>query len=73
LKKIVINNITKPCSANTLKSEVNLKSLSRYELGSSVPPADALKAIADALGVSWSRKLGQRFRKVPCLGQNGRN
>jgi transcriptional regulator with XRE-family HTH domain len=49
LKKIVINNITKPCSANTLKSEVNLKSLSRYELGSSVPPADALKAIADAL------------------------
>ena len=34
------------------KSGVNNKSLSRYELGSSVPPADALKAIADALGVS---------------------
>ncbi len=34
------------------KSGVNIKSLSRYELGSSVPPADALKAIAEALGVS---------------------
>lgn len=33
-------------------SGVNNKSLSRYELGTSVPPADALKAIADALGVS---------------------
>lgn len=34
------------------KSGVNIKSLSRYELGSSMPPADALKDIADALGVS---------------------
>lgn len=34
------------------KSGVNLKSLSRYELGTSVPPADLLKQIADALGVS---------------------
>jgi len=34
------------------KSGVNLKSLSRYELGASIPPADALKGIADALGVS---------------------
>lgn len=34
------------------KAEVNLKSLSRYELGTSVPPADLLKKIADALGVS---------------------
>lgn len=34
------------------KSGVNLKSLSRYELGVSIPPADVLKAIADALGVS---------------------
>ena len=33
-------------------SGVNNKSLSRYELGSSIPPADALKAIADTLGVS---------------------
>ena len=31
---------------------VNLKSLSRYELGTSIPPADALKSIADALGIS---------------------
>jgi transcriptional regulator with XRE-family HTH domain len=34
------------------KSGVNLKSLSRYELGTSVPPADVLKNIADALEVS---------------------
>lgn len=34
------------------RSGVNNKSLSRYELDTSVPPADALKAIADALGVS---------------------
>jgi transcriptional regulator with XRE-family HTH domain len=34
------------------KSGVNLKSLSRYELGTSVPPADALKLLADALQVS---------------------
>lgn len=34
------------------KSGINLKSLSRYELGSSIPPADVLKAIANALGVS---------------------
>ena len=34
------------------KSTINLKSLSRYELGTSMPPADALKLIADALGVS---------------------
>ncbi|GEN78266.1 hypothetical protein CHA01nite_40060 [Chryseobacterium hagamense] len=31
---------------------MNNKSLSRYEPGSSIPPADALKNIADALGVS---------------------
>lgn len=34
------------------KSGVNLKSLSRYELGTSVPPADDLKQLADALQVS---------------------
>jgi transcriptional regulator with XRE-family HTH domain len=33
-------------------SEINLKSLSSYELGTSIPPANALKAIADALEVS---------------------
>jgi len=34
------------------KAGVNLKSLSRYELGTSIPPANALKDIADALDVS---------------------
>lgn len=34
------------------KSGVNLKSLSRYELGNSIPAADVLKAIADALEVT---------------------
>lgn len=34
------------------KAGVNLKSLSRYELGTNVPPADLLKNIADALGVT---------------------
>jgi transcriptional regulator with XRE-family HTH domain len=33
-------------------SGINTKSLSRYELGASIPPSDALKAIADALGVT---------------------
>mgnify|MGYP001798401896 CR=1 FL=1 len=31
---------------------ISPKSLSRYELGSSIPPADSLKEIAKALGVS---------------------
>jgi len=31
---------------------INVKSLSRYELGTSIPPANILKVIADALGVS---------------------
>jgi len=39
------------------KSGVNVKSLSRYELGTSVPPADAVKAIADAMGVSTDALL----------------
>jgi len=34
------------------RAGVNIKSLSRYELGASVPPADLLKNIADALGLS---------------------
>ncbi len=38
-------------------SGVNNKSLSRYELDTSIPPADALKAIADALGVSTDSLL----------------
>jgi transcriptional regulator with XRE-family HTH domain len=38
-------------------SGINLKSLSRYELGTSVPPANALKDIADALQVSTDALL----------------
>ncbi len=34
------------------KAGISSKSLSRYELGTSIPPADNLKDIADALGVS---------------------
>lgn len=42
------------------KSGVNLKSLSRYELGSSMPPADTLKEIAGALGVSADYLLDEQ-------------
>ncbi|MCL6220954.1 helix-turn-helix domain-containing protein [Zunongwangia pacifica] len=38
-------------------SGVNNKSLSRYELGTSIPPADVLKALADALGISTDALL----------------
>ena len=34
------------------QSGVNLKSLSRYEIGTSIPPANSLKLIADALDVT---------------------
>jgi transcriptional regulator with XRE-family HTH domain len=34
------------------KTGINVKSLSRYELGNTIPPADALAAIAKALEVS---------------------
>lgn len=34
------------------KSNVNLKSISRYEIGASIPPADTLKLISNALGVT---------------------
>ena len=33
-------------------ADVNLKSLSRYEIGTSIPPADVIKKIADALKLS---------------------
>lgn len=46
------------------KAGINLKSLSRYELGTSVPPADALKAIADALGVSADHLLSDGQVKI---------
>lgn len=42
-------------------AHVNKKSLSRYELGSSIPPADALKALADALGVSTDYLLSEEY------------
>jgi len=45
-------------------SGVNKKSLSRYELGTSIPPADALKAIADALGVSADFLLSDNAVKI---------
>tara|TARA_R110002111_G_scaffold174109_3_gene239624 strand:- start:895 stop:1227 length:333 start_codon:yes stop_codon:yes gene_type:complete len=38
-------------------ADVNLKSLSRYELGTSIPPADVIKKIADALKVSTDTLL----------------
>jgi len=38
-------------------ADVNLKSLSRYELGTSIPPADIIKKLADALKVSTDTLL----------------
>ena len=38
----------------------NVKSLSRYELGTSIPPANVLKDLADALGVSADALLGEQ-------------
>jgi transcriptional regulator with XRE-family HTH domain len=46
------------------KSTVNNKSLSRYELGSSIPPADALKNIADALGISSDALLSDDVTSI---------
>lgn len=40
------------------EANINTKSLSRYELGTSIPPANVLKAIAEALGVSADYLLG---------------
>ena len=42
------------------KAGINSKSLSRYELGTSIPPANALKTIADALGVSADYLLSDK-------------
>lgn len=54
------------------KSGVILKSLSRYELGTSIPPANALKDIADALDVSADALLSddQISMKVKDLLKN---
>jgi transcriptional regulator with XRE-family HTH domain len=46
------------------KALVNLKSLSRYELDSSIPPADVLKQIADALGVTSDVLLGDEQTQI---------
>jgi transcriptional regulator with XRE-family HTH domain len=43
---------------------INVKSLSRYELGASIPPADALKAIADALEVSTGTLLSDDTTQI---------
>lgn len=46
------------------RSGVNLKSLSRYELGTSIPQADTLKAIADALGVTTDYLLNEQTIEI---------
>lgn len=46
------------------KASVNLKSLSRYELGASIPPADILKQIADALEVTTDILLGDDHTEI---------
>lgn len=46
------------------KSKVNLKSLSRYEIGTSIPPADVLKQIADALGVTTDLLLNDNQTQI---------
>ena len=53
-EKIRLTRQNKKMSQQELseKSGVAYKSLSRYERGATIPPADAIKAIADALGVS---------------------
>ncbi len=38
-------------------ADVNFKSLSRYELGTSIPPADVIKKLADVLKVSTDTLL----------------
>lgn len=58
---------------------MNKKSLFRYELSTNIPPADALKAIADALGMSADYLLSddtvtgcRLVRKVrSCTGNRG--
>ena len=46
------------------KSGVNLKSISRYELGNSIPPANVLKGIAIVLGVSADALLGDSATNI---------
>ena len=46
------------------KANVNLKSISRYEIGASIPPADTLKSISDALGVTADFLLEDNQTKI---------
>ena len=46
------------------KSGINLKSISRYELGKSIPPANVLKGIANILGVSTDALLGDSTTNI---------
>ena len=43
---------------------INIKSLSRYELGASNPPANAIKSIADALEISTDYLLSDKDVKI---------
>lgn len=48
------------------KADINNKSLSRsrYELGTTIPPADALKSIADVLGISADALLSDEVTSI---------
>ncbi len=64
---------------------INVKSLSRYELGTSIPQANALKAIADTLGVSADallsdhtvqikdKELFKKFEAIQDMGGDTKN
>lgn len=45
-------------------ADINLKSLSRYELGTSIPPADTISKIADALNVSTDSLLSDNKMEI---------
>ena|GEM_PF-3691221 len=49
------------------KSGVNLKSLSRYELGTSIPPANALKLLADDVTTVKDLELLRKFEVIQQL------
>ena len=66
------------------RSGVDLKSLSRYELGTSIPPANVLKDLADAMGVSADALLGEnaairdkelinQFKAIEAMEEDDRN
>jgi len=46
------------------KADINNKSLSRYEIGTTIPPADALKSIADVLGISADALLSDEVTSI---------